>query len=73
VVLYVRRTSRCMPGLTPGIEQEAIDDVIQIMDDYLLTKEDWDAIVELGIGEGFENDATLKKIPSAVKSAFTRT
>lgn len=54
------------------MEQEAIEEVIQLMDDYYLTKEDWEAIVEMGVGEGYENDATLKKIPTAVKSAFTR-
>jgi replication factor C subunit 1 len=42
------------------------------MDDYYLTKEDWDAIVELGVGDGFEQDAVLKPIAAATKSAFTR-
>lgn len=42
------------------------------MDEYFLTKEDWDAIVELGIGDGFSNDEVLKMIPSAVKASFTR-
>lgn len=53
--------------------QDGIEEVIQLMDDYYLTKDDWDAIVELGIGEGFTNDEVLKLIPSATKSAFTRT
>lgn len=43
------------------------------MDDYFITKDDWDAIVELGIGDGFGQDEVLKMIPSAVKSSFTRT
>lgn len=42
------------------------------MDDYYLTKEDWDAIVELGIGDEHNGDAILKRIPPAVKSSFTR-
>lgn len=42
------------------------------MDEYYLTKEDWDAIVELGIGEGYEEEQVLKAIPTATKSAFTR-
>ncbi len=41
------------------------------MDDYYISREDWDTIVELGIGEQKE-DAVLKKIPTATKSAFTR-
>lgn len=52
--------------------QDAIDDVIALMDDYYLTKEDWEAIVELGVGEGYEMEAALKKIDSKVKGAFTR-
>lgn len=42
------------------------------MDDYYITKEDWDALVELGIGEGYEMEAELKKIAPATKTAFTR-
>lgn len=41
------------------------------MDDYYISREDWDTIVELGIGEQRE-DAVLKKMPSATKSALTR-
>lgn len=41
------------------------------MDEYYLGKDDWDAFVELGVGE-MNQDAVLKKIPSATKSAFTR-
>lgn len=52
--------------------QDAIDEVIEIMDDYFLTKEDWDALVELGVGSGYDEEAVLKLIPSATKSAFTR-
>ncbi|KAM0756309.1 DNA replication factor C, large subunit [Meredithblackwellia eburnea MCA 4105] len=51
---------------------DGIDEVIQLLDDYYLTKEDWDAIIELGVGDGFGQEEVLKKIPSSVKSAFTR-
>jgi len=51
---------------------EAVPEVIELMDEYYLTKEDWDAIVELGIGEGFSQEEVLKQIPTATKSAFTR-
>lgn len=59
-------------GAHDSFSQDALEEVIQLMDDYYLTKEDWEAIVEMGVGEGYENDATLKKIAPAVKSAFTR-
>ncbi|GAA6026332.1 hypothetical protein JCM10207_008062, partial [Rhodosporidiobolus poonsookiae] len=51
---------------------DAIPEVMQLMDDYYLSKEDWDAIVELGVGEEFEQEKVLKKIDSKTKSAFTR-
>jgi replication factor C subunit 1 len=51
---------------------EAIDGTIETMDEYFLGKDDWDAFVELGVGDMAE-DKILKKIPSATKSAFTRT
>ncbi|KAI6041918.1 replication factor RFC1 C terminal domain-containing protein [Pisolithus marmoratus] len=49
---------------------DAVDDVIERMDEYYLTREDWDTIVELGVDEN--KDDVLKKIPAATKSAFTR-
>ncbi len=39
------------------------------MDSYYLTKDDWDAILELGIGD---MDMEKVKIESSAKSAFTR-
>jgi replication factor C subunit 1 len=42
------------------------------MDTYTLTKEDWDTSLELGMLDR-SGDDVLKKIPSSVKSAFTRT
>lgn len=45
--------------------------VIPAMDEYYLSKEDWDAFVELGV-DTMNEDRVLKQIPTAVKSAFTR-
>lgn len=50
----------------------AIEDVIELMDEYYLTKDDWDALVELGVGEGYDMDGVLKQITTQAKSAFTR-
>ncbi|KAF3084463.1 hypothetical protein TWF569_006962 [Orbilia oligospora] len=49
--------------------KDAVDGMIELMDDYFLTKEDYDAIIELGVGP--LNEDTLK-VPTAAKSAFTR-
>lgn len=45
--------------------------VISVMDEYYLTKEDWDNIMDFLIGPDAV-DMILKKIPTAVKTAFTR-
>ncbi|KAK6359404.1 hypothetical protein TWF696_000564 [Orbilia brochopaga] len=49
--------------------KEAVEDMIELMDEYFLTKEDYDAIIELGVGP--LSEGTLN-VPSAAKSAFTR-
>ncbi|GAV54951.1 hypothetical protein ZYGR_0AS02740 [Zygosaccharomyces rouxii] len=49
---------------------EGIDAVIKVMDDYYLTKEDWDTIMEFLIGPSSTESAL--KIPTPVKTAFTR-
>jgi len=41
------------------------------MDQYFLSKEDWDTIVELGVGDN-KDDVVLKKIPTATKTSLTR-
>ena len=41
------------------------------MDEYFLSKEDWDTIVELGVGE-CKDDVVSKKIAAATKSSLTR-
>ncbi|THU99376.1 purine nucleotide binding protein [Dendrothele bispora CBS 962.96] len=67
-----------IPALHPYIVQPLVDegtsaiaDVIQTMDEYYLSREDWDTIVELGV-DSRKDDLILKKIPTAVKTSFTR-
>ncbi|KAI0301881.1 replication factor RFC1 C terminal domain-containing protein [Multifurca ochricompacta] len=48
-----------------------VDDVIESMDDYYISREDWDTIVELGLGEQ-KDEIVLKKIATATKMALTR-
>ena len=52
-------------------QQEVIKEVIDVMDEYYLSKEDWDTLVELGVGDRNEG-AVLKGIPTATKTAFTK-
>jgi replication factor C subunit 1 len=39
------------------------------MDEYFLTKDDWDAIMELGVGDA---DMEKVKIETQAKATFTR-
>lgn len=41
------------------------------MDEYYLSKEDWDTVVELGLDD-HKDDLVLKKISPATKTALTR-
>jgi len=41
------------------------------MDEYYLSKEDWDTIVELGVDDR-KDDVVLKKITPATKTSLTR-
>ncbi|KAH9819105.1 replication factor RFC1 C terminal domain-containing protein, partial [Melampsora americana] len=50
---------------------EGIEKVIEVMDEYFLTKEEWDSLVEL-MSIGITAEEVLKQIPSTTKSAFTR-
>lgn len=62
------------PALTRPLIGEGVDAVpglIEFMDEYYLSKEDWDTILELGIGRN-DAKAVLDKIPTQVKTAFTR-
>jgi replication factor C subunit 1 len=49
---------------------DAVPEVIELMDSYFLTRDDFDAIQELGVG--FMNEE-LVKIEPKTKAAFTRT
>ncbi|KAG5643238.1 hypothetical protein DXG03_001287 [Asterophora parasitica] len=67
-----------LPALFPHIVKplldsgaSAVDEVIERMDEYYLSKEDWDTVVELGVDD-HKDDLILKKISAATKSAFTR-
>ncbi|KAK4228344.1 replication factor RFC1 C terminal domain-containing protein [Podospora fimiseda] len=50
--------------------KESVKEVIELMDDYYLTREDFDFIMELGVGE---QDMEQVNIETQTKSAFTRT
>ncbi|KAI9820621.1 MAG: hypothetical protein M1827_004990 [Pycnora praestabilis] len=49
--------------------KECVPDVIELMDSYFLTKDDWDAILELGLGP---MDMDAVKLESQAKATFTR-
>ncbi|KAK8248436.1 replication factor RFC1 C terminal domain-containing protein [Phyllosticta capitalensis] len=49
--------------------KEAVPEIIELMDSYFLTKDDWDAIAELGVGP---MDFEKIKIESQAKATFTR-
>ena len=51
--------------------QSAVEDTIEFMDEYFLTREDWDTIVELGVGDHIDGNV-LKKISTATKTSFTK-
>lgn len=51
--------------------QSAVDETIEFMDEYFLTREDWDTIVELGVGDNVDTHV-LKKISTATKTSFTK-
>lgn len=49
--------------------KEIVPSIIELMDSYFLTKDDWDAIMELGVGP---MDQGTVKIDSQAKATFTR-
>jgi replication factor C subunit 1 len=49
--------------------KEAVGDIIELMDSYFLTKDDFDAIMELGVGP---MDQDKVKIETQAKATFTR-
>ncbi|KZT38716.1 DNA replication factor C, large subunit [Sistotremastrum suecicum HHB10207 ss-3] len=58
-----------MPLMESGAS--AVDEVIESMDEYFLSREDWDSLVELGVGD-HKDETVLKKISTATKTSFTR-
>jgi hypothetical protein len=48
----------------------AVPEVIELMDQYFLTKDDFDAILELGVGPMDEKEI---KLETQTKATFTRT
>lgn len=51
--------------------EEGIGEVIDVLDHYYLTREDWDSIVDFGVGP-MRAEVVLKSISAKVKTAFTR-
>lgn len=67
-------SSYMIPGIYPVIDDDvksAVDETIEFMDEYFLTREDWDTIVELGVGDHVDANV-LKKISTATKTSFTK-
>ncbi|KAJ7638310.1 hypothetical protein FB45DRAFT_1023114 [Roridomyces roridus] len=67
-----------IPALFPHIVQplmdvgaSAVEEVIEKMDEYYLSKDEWDTIVELGVDE-HKDETVLKAIPTATKTALTK-
>ncbi|KAF9986298.1 hypothetical protein BGZ65_008089 [Modicella reniformis] len=67
-----------LPAIFPVLTQpllehgaNAIPDLIDFMDGYYLNREDWDTILELGIGKN-DGKKVMENIPTATKAAFTR-
>lgn len=50
--------------------KDSVGEVIDLMDSYYLTREDFDAILELGVGP---QEESLVKIDTQTKATFTRT
>jgi replication factor C subunit 1 len=51
--------------------QSAVNEVIERMDEYYISKEDWDTILELGVDDK-KDQIVAKSISTATKSALTR-
>jgi replication factor C subunit 1 len=51
--------------------QSAVDDVIGFMDEYFISREDLDTIIELGVDE-HRDEIVNKKISTATKTALTK-
>jgi Replication factor RFC1 C terminal domain len=51
--------------------QSAVKDVIECMDKYYLSQENWDTVVELGVNQN-KDDLVLKKISAATKTTLMK-
>ncbi|KAK4555607.1 DNA replication factor C complex subunit Rfc1 [Recurvomyces mirabilis] len=51
--------------------KEAVPEVIELMDSYYLTKDDWEAVYELGVGNA-DWEKAENKIETQAKATFTR-
>lgn len=56
-------------GLMKAEGKDAVPDVIKFMDEYYLSKDDYDALLELGLGP---MDQELVKLDTQTKATFTR-
>lgn len=54
-----------------SLGEEGIPEVVETMDYYYLSREDWDNVIDFGVGAN-KGEENLKKIPTKVKTAFTR-
>ncbi|EGV60115.1 DNA replication factor C, large subunit [Yamadazyma tenuis ATCC 10573] len=69
---YVPLLAKRLAGPIVSQGENGIQPCIDVMDYYFLTREDWDTILDFGVGAA-KGEAVLKKIPTKVKTAFTRT
>ena len=51
--------------------QSAVSEVIDRMDEYYISKEDWDTILELGVDDK-KDQIVAKNISTATKTALTK-
>jgi len=77
---WIRIAVRCVIVATSAVRQrlymlsqlkDEVEEVMQYMDEYYVSKDDWDTMVELGVGE-CSQDGVLKKIRGSTKAAFTK-
>jgi replication factor C subunit 1 len=52
--------------------KDGIDEVIGVLDGYMLDRDDWEGVLELGVGRG-DKERVLMGLDSKVKSSFTST
>ncbi|ODV58402.1 replication factor C subunit 1 [Ascoidea rubescens DSM 1968] len=61
----------CKPLLEDG--SGGIEEVIELLDNYYLSKEDWENILEFSMGNNpYKAETVAKQLPTQVKSGFTR-